>query len=402
MFYNGNSHKWNFKARVDIMIYLDNCATTKIREQVLEKIYKSLEEDFGNPSSLHGLGLNAEKKIKKARRIIAEFLDVKEGEIYFTSGATESNNIAIQSVVNKYSSRGKHIITSKIEHPSVLNTMKYLEEKGFRITYLEVDGQGKVDLDQLREALDEETILLSIIHVNNEIGTIQDLKKIRSILNMKNPNTIFHVDGVQSFGKIPFSIRDLSIDLFSFSGHKIHGPKGIGGLFIKDKLNLNPIVYGGDQELGMRSGTENLTGIIAMGEAVRILGEKENEEFKKIKSLKDYTVKKIQGAIPNIKINSPCEEGFSPYVLNISFMGTRGQILLHYLEDKEIYVSTTSACSSKGTAKSHVLKAIGLKDEEIEGAIRIGFSYEIEEEDIDYLLEILKISVGEIRKIIMR
>lgn len=384
------------------MIYLDNCATTKIRDKVLQKMYESLKDDFGNPSSLHRLGLESEKKIKNSREIISNFLDTKPSEIYFTSGGTESNNIAIQSIINKLSNRGKHIITTKIEHASVLNTMEHFEQKGFKITYLDVDKEGKIDLNQLKDSICEETIMVSVIHVNNEIGTIQDIKEIRNIIKDENPNTLFHVDGIQSFGKIPFSLRDLDVDTFSFSGHKIYGPKGIGGLFIKDKLKLKPIVFGGNQELGIRSGTENLTGIIGMGEAVRIITQKQNKELNHIKDLKEYLSKKIIENLEEIEINSPLDEKASPYILNISFKKTRGEVLLHYLEQKEIYVSTASACSSNGTQKSHVLKAIGLKDDDIEGAIRMCFSYDIQKKDLDYVVETLKISVDEIRKIIMR
>lgn len=384
------------------MIYLDNCATTKLRKEVLEKMYKSLEEDFGNPSSLHNLGLDSEKKIKNSRNIISDFLQVKPSEIYFTSGGTESNNIAIQSIVNKYSNSGKHIITTNIEHASILNTMKYYEKKGFRVTYLQVNKEGLIDLDQLRDSICQDTILASIIHVNNEIGSIQNIKAIRNILREENSNTLLHLDGIQSFGKITFSLKDLDVDTFSFSGHKIYGPKGIGGLYIKDRLNLNPIVFGGNQESGIRSGTENLTGIIGMGEAVRITKINQKAELEHIKSIKSYMIEKVQENIPDISINSPSDEKFSPYILNISFKNIRGEILLHYLEQKKIYVSTTSACSSKGTEKSHVLKAIGLKDEDIEGAVRMCFSYDIGKEDLDYVIEILKDSVEEIRKIIMR
>lgn len=384
------------------MIYLDNCATTKIREEVLEKMYESLKHDFANPSSLHDLGINSEKKIKEAREIISKFMDVRPSELYFTSGGTESNNIAIQSVVNKYSNRGKHLITTEIEHPSVLNVMKYLETKGYLVTYLKVDGNGLIDLSQLEDSITDETILLSIIHVNNEIGSIQDIKKIRQIIDNKNKHTILHLDGIQSFGKIHFNLNDLGVDLFSFSGHKIYGPKGIGGLFIKDSLNLDPITFGGGQESGMRSGTENLTGIIGIGEAVRLIDKNQKADIEYVSSLKKHMVEKIKENIEDIKINSPLDETGSPYILNVSFKNTRGEVLLHYLEDKKIYISTTSACSSKGTEKSHVLKAIDLEDEYIEGAIRMCFSYDIGREDLDYVVEVLKSSVEEIRKIIMR
>lgn len=384
------------------MIYLDNCATTKIREKVLQKMYRALDEDFGNPSSLHRLGLKSEKKIEEARGIIANYLKVDRREVFFTSGGTESNNIAIQSIINNSYGKRNHIITTKIEHPSILNVFKYYEEQGYGVSYLDVDKSGNIKMEELKECIKENTILVSIIHVNNEIGTIQDIKNIKKIILEKNPHTLLHVDGVQSFGKIDFSLKDLGVDTYSFSGHKIHGPKGIGAIYIRKGLNLKPISFGGNQEKGLRSGTENVAGIIGLGEATRILSNVYMDEIEYVKGLRNYLVEKIQGEIKDVKINTNLDDSTSPYVLSISFLNTRGEVLLHYLEDKDIYVSTTSACSSQGTEKSHVLKSIGLTDQEIEGTIRICFSYENTREDMDYLVEIMKSSVDEIRSIIMR
>lgn len=383
------------------MIYLDNCATTKVREEVLEKMFESFRDDYGNPSSLHRLGFKSEKKIKESRQIIADYLKVDNKEIFFTSGGTESNNIAIQSIINSNLRKGNHIITTKIEHPSVLNVMKNYEEKGLRITYLDVDQHGKLDMEQLENSINEETILISIIHVNNEIGTIQDIKSIKEIIRKKESKALLHLDGVQSFGKILFNLKVLGVDTFSFSGHKIHGPKGIGGLYIRKGLNLNPIVFGGNQEHGLRSGTENVQGIIGFGEAVRILTINQEKESQDVLELKKRLISRLSEEIDNIKINTPMDNS-SPYILNISFLYTRGEVLLHYLEEKQIYVSTGSACSSKGTAKSHVLVAIGLLDKEIEGAIRMCFSYETTAKDIDYVVKSTKDAVEEIRKIMMR
>lgn len=383
------------------MIYLDNCATTKIRTEILDKIYESYKNDFGNPSSLHRLGLKSERKIEEARGLISKALKVDNDEIYFTSGGTESNNIAIQSIVNNMRNRGNHIITTKIEHSSILNIMKDYEEKGFDVDYINTDEFGNIDLNEFKNVLREDTILVSIIHVNNEIGSIENIKEIKDIINKSSSKAHLHVDGIQSLGKIKFSLRDLAIDSFSFSGHKIYGPKGIGGLYIRKGINMNPIIFGGNQEKGIRSGTENLQGIIALGEAVRIIYEKYEEESKYVKELKKYTIEKIEEEINDIRINSPIEYT-SPYILNISFRNTRGEVLLHYLESEDIYVSTTSACSSKGTGKSHVLESIGLNDKEIEGTIRICFSYENTKEDIDFAVKVLKDSVDEIRNIMMR
>lgn len=384
------------------MIYLDNCSTTKPREEVVKIMYESMMDNFGNPSSLHRLGMKAEKRIREARKYIADFLKVDNNEIYFTSGGTESNNIAIQGFVNKMEKRGKHIITTKIEHPSVLNIMKYYEKHGFHISYLNVDEYGYISLEELRNSLRDDTILVSIMHVNNETGSIQPIEEIKNIIKEKNPNTLFHVDGVQGFGKIDISLKASGIDSYSFSGHKIHGPKGIGGLFIDKKHVISPIVFGGNQERGLRSGTENVTGIIGFGEAVKIMSEKYKEERQYVFELKEYFGNRIREEIDDIRINTSLDENSSPYILNISFRNVRGEVLLHYLEDKDIYVSTTSACSSKGTEKSHVLESMGLKDKEIEGAIRFCFSYENTKKDLDYTVEVLKESVTEIRQIIMR
>lgn len=384
------------------MIYLDNCSTTKPRQEVVELLYKSLRDDYGNPSSLHRLGLSSEKKMKKSRLIISDFLKVEPKEIFFTSGGTESNNIAIQSIIKKYSKRGNHIITTKIEHPSVLNVMKNYEENGFDLTYLNIDKKGQIDLEQLKESITDKTILISLIHVNNEIGIIQDIKSVRQIIDKSKNKPLLHLDGVQSFGKIDFNLNSLGIDTYSFSGHKVYGPKGIGGLYINDKLKLDPITFGGNQESGLRSGTENLTGIIGFGEAVRILANNYKKEANHAKELKEYMVEKHFEEITDFKINSTLDENSSPYILNISYEDIRGEVLLHYLEEKEIFVSTSSACSSKGTDKSHVLKAINLSDNEIEGAIRFCFSHDINREDIDYTVATIKDSVEEIRSIIRR
>lgn len=384
------------------MIYLDNCSTTRPREAVIKTMTESMMDYFGNPSSLHRLGMNSEKKIKEARDYVAKYLDVNLNEIYFTSGGTESNNMAIQSIVNKMKRRGNHIITTKIEHPSVLNIMKNYEKQGFEITYLNVDKFGYICLNELKENIKDSTILVAIMHINNEIGTIQPVDQIKKIIAPINPHTLIHVDGIQGFGKVKLSLKASGIDSYSFSSHKIHGPKGVGGLYIDKKHSLSPIVFGGNQEKGMRSGTENTTGILGFGEATRIMMENFKDESLHVEKIKNYFVSKVKEEIDNIKINTKLDEKSSPYIVNISFEYVRGEVLLHYLEDKEIYVSTTSACSSNGTEKSHVLKSIGLNNNEIEGSIRFCFSYENTIEEIDYTIEILKDSIKEIRQITMR
>lgn len=384
------------------MIYLDNCSTTMPRKEVIKAIGDSMAEDFGNPSSLHRLGLQSEKKIKKVREDIGNFLNVHIDEIYFTSGGTESNNIAMQSIVNKLKNRGNHIITTKIEHASVLNLMKYYEKEGYEITYLDVDENGKISLEQLEKEIKGNTILVSIMHVNNEIGTIEPISQVKKIIKKKKSKALFHVDGIQGFGKVNIHLKSWGIDTYSFSGHKIYGPKGIGGLYIDKSHTLSPIVYGGNQEKGIRSGTENLTGIIGFGEAVNIIKKKFIEEREYVLNLKTYFAKRIKEEIDNIKFNTSLDDESSPYILNVSFNHVRGEVLLHYLEDKEIYVSTSSACSSKDKNKSSVLKSIGLNDLEIEGAIRFCFCYENTIEDLEYTIKVLKKSVEEIRQITMR
>lgn len=384
------------------LIYLDSCSTTKPREEVVEVIYKSLKEDYGNPSSLHRLGLSSEKKIKKAREIISDFLKVDPKEIFFTSGGTESNNIAIQSIIKKYSKKANHIITTKIEHPSVLNVMKSYEKDGFAVSYLDTDDKGQIDLEELKNSITDKTSLISLVHVNNEIGIIQDIKSVKDIINKSKSNPLLHLDGVQSFGKINFNLKSLGVDTYSFSGHKVYGPKGVGGLYINDKLKLDPIIFGGSQESGLRTGTENLTGIIGFGKAVQILSKNYRDESKYARELKEYMVEKHKQEITDFKVNSTLDDKSSPYILSISYEDIRGEVLLHYLEEKEIYVSTSSACSSKGTEKSHVLKAIKLRDNEIEGTIRYCFSHDIKKGDIDYTVGVLKDSVDEIRSIIRR
>lgn len=383
-------------------VYLDNCSTTQPREEVVEEMVYALREEYGNPSSLHRLGLMAEKRIESARESIADFLNVSKDEIFFTSGGTESNNIAIQSIIRKFSRNGKHIITTSIEHPSVSNIYSFYEKQGYEVTYLKVDERGIISLKELENAIREDTILISVMQVNNEIGSIQPTWKIKDIVRKKNSKALLHVDGVQAFGKIRLNIKDWGIDTFSISGHKVYGPKGIGALFVDSRLKINPIIFGGNQERGLRSGTENVPGIIGLGKAVEILNKNFDKEQEKVGMIKSYFIKRLKEEIDHIRINTPPGENSSPYILNVSFKHVRGEVLLHYLENKGIYVSTASACSSRSSKQSRVLKEIGLNDIEIEGAIRFCFSYRITEEDIDYTVEVLKESVKDIRRITMR
>ena len=383
-------------------IYLDNSATTKPRSEVVDEMCQMLKSEYGNPSSLHRMGFDVEKEIEQSRIIISKYLSVEKDEIIFTSGGTESNNIAIQGIVNKYERQGKHLITSKIEHSSVLNVFKHFEEKGFTVTYLDVDEKGLIDLKQLEESITDETILVSIMYVNNEIGVVEPLLEAKEIIRNKNKNTKFHVDAVQAFGKIPMEIRKLGADSMSLSGHKIHGPKGIGALFIKKSLGINPIIFGGGQEKNLRSGTENTPGIVGLSKAVEILEKNFKTEHEKIQGLKVYFYEQISEGIADIRVNSFIDEKGAPHILNISFRGIRGEILLHYLERDGIFVSTGSACSSKGKGKNLVLSALNLLNSEMDGAIRFSFSYENTIEELDFVVEKVKSAVEEIRKITKR
>ena len=380
-------------------IYLDNSATTKPYQEVVDKMVLALTTQYGNPSSIYKKGIEVEREIKEIRRNIARSLGAKETEIYFTSGGPECNNTIIRSVAKLNKKTKNHIISTVIEHPSVLNTLKDLEADGFEVTYLPVGKDGKISLEDLKNAIKKETILVSVMHVNNEIGTIQPIEEIGKYLKSLDEKVYFHVDGVQSYAKIKFRPSRYNIDFMSVSGHKLHGPKGIGFMYVKENNRIKPLLTGGGQEIGIRSGTENVPGIYGIGEAVRILNQDLEGTIDKIRGLRDLLKEEILANIDNVKINSP-EDGVC-HVLNVSFRGVRGEVLLHYLEQKEIYVSTGSACSSKKKG-SHVLNAIGLTPDEIEGAIRFSLSDLNTKEEIMKTVEVLKESVSDLRMIIGR
>ena len=385
-----------------IEIYLDNSATTKPFDEVIEIMLNYYKYDYGNPSSLHKMGINAEKGIKYGRREIANFLKVDESEVLFTSGGTEGNNIAIMGVLNRNRKKGKHIITTKIEHPSVLNVFKYLEGCGYEVTYLKVDNSGKISIEELKSSLRQDTVLVSVMMVNNEVGTIQPIQDISSIVKKYN-NCFFHVDGVQAFGKINCYPKQFGIDLFTISGHKIHGPKGIGALFVNKDIFIDPIVFGGGQEGGIRSGTENVPAIVGLGKAVEVLKKNFDDNFKTLNILRNKTIKKILDNIDNVQINGPDNiNEVAPHILSVSFDNIKGEVLLHSLEQDNIYVSTGSACSSKRNGQSHVLKGMGLPISMIDGTIRISFSLFNTEEEIDYFVLSLKRHVNFLRKLIRR
>lgn len=378
------------------MIYLDNCATTKPRAEVVEEMMRILNTDFANPSSLHRFGMKAEEEREEARKNVADLLGTSEKNIIFTSGGTESNNLAIQGILEKTVNRNKKILTTKIEHSSVLDQFKHYEQMGYDVRYIPVDRYGHIDEEFLFANING-AVLLALAHVNNEVGTLNDIKDIASKVKKINNDIHIHVDGVQAFGKIPFKVRDFEIDTYSFSSHKIYGPKGVGGLYIKPGTNLRSLFIGGGQEKNLRSGTENMPGIVGFGKAASIMRENFESEYNHVVELKAYAKDKIESEFKDFEFNF--DEKSSPYIFNVGFRNVRGEVLLHFLENDEIYISTSSACSSNSGGKSHVLTELGIDNKLLEGSIRFCFSYEITKADLDIFIEKLKIYINEIRSI---
>ena len=365
-------------------VYLDNSSTTPMHPEVLKEMQNLLERKYGNPSSLHRLGSDAERTLSSSRQLLAEQLGVKSGEIYFTSGGTESNNMALSGIARRNYRRGKHLVTSKTEHSSVLEPIKKLELEGFQVAYQEPDRNGFLDPLQLAETVTPKTILVSIMHVNNEIGTIQPITDITASIKRKNPQTIVHVDAVQSFTRLPLSPREQGIDILSISAHKFHGPKGTGALYIREGILAEPLLAGGEQEKGLRAGTENTPGISAMALAARLNSENRKEKTAQLKIFKEKMLSSIETAHPWARINGPRKGEGAPNILNISFPGLKGEIILHALEEHNIFVSTGSACHSRKNKPSHVLEAIGAEKAALDGAIRISFSSMNTPEEIEY------------------
>ena len=380
------------------MIYFDNAATTRAADEVAERVRYMLLENFGNPSAQSMMGVRAENELNDARKIMAKSINALPEEIYFTSGGTEDDNWAIFGTAEGYKRSGKHIITTSIEHPAVAEPMERLRQKGWDITVLDVDKNGYIDLDALRDSIRDDTVLVSTILVNNEDGTIQDASAVGKLIKEKNPKTLFHVDAVQAFGKYPIDVRKMNIDMLSMSGHKIHGPKGVGFFYMKKGLKVRPIIYGGGQERGQRSATENTPGIVGLAKAVELAMENMDASHEKVMEVKRTLAEGILRDIPKTHINGPSIEDASPYVLNVSFNGLRSEVLLHALEEKEIYVSAGSACSSKKKGGSHVLRSLGLSEERIEGAIRFSFCRYNTVDEAAACLEILKEKTAFLRK----
>lgn len=374
-------------------IYFDNSSTTKTALSVNEAMMEVLENGWGNPSSLHNIGMNAEKYLKKSARSIADKIGAKSDEIYFTSGGTESDNIAIMGYAEANKRRGMHVITTSVEHPAVLECFKRLEQSGFEVDYLKVDEYGKISLEELESLLKKDTILVSIMHVNNEVGAINPIDKVKSIMKSKSPNAVFHSDAVQSFCKEEIDVSKWGIDLLSLSGHKIHGPNGIGALYIKKGTIIKPVVFGGHQQKNIRSGTENVFGAVGMSAAVEFMN---NYEKEKISEIKRSLYKGIMDKIDNCVLNGDLEG--SSHILNISFPGVRSEILLHSLEAKGIYVSTGSACSSNKPSPSNTLTQMGKNAKEIDSAIRFSFGAMNTMEEVKYTIDVLVEEVAKIRR----
>lgn len=378
-------------------IYLDNAATTKVYPSVCEKMVEVMSKDYGNPSSLHMKGFAAEQYVKEARKTIASVMKVDEKEIVFTSGGTESNNMAIIGAAMANKRRGKHLITTSIEHASVYNPFIWLEGQGFEVTYLPVDNHGIVSTEALEGALRDDTILVSVMAVNNEIGTIQPLDEIGAVIKKKSPEILFHVDAIQGFGKIEIYPSKLRIDLMSVSGHKLHGPKGVGFLYIKNKVKVQPLILGGGQQKDMRSGTENVPGIAGLGEAVCRVFENFKDKQRNLYTLREQFVSRLE-QMDGVKINGfahqvsdvNLHQGPAPHVVSASFEDIRAEVLLHALEERGIYVSSGSACSSNHPAISGTLKAIGTERKYLDATIRFSLCYDTTEEELNTCCEVLE------------
>ena len=382
--------------------YLDNAATTKVFPEVREKMVQVLEQDFGNPSSKHTKGMEAEQYIREARETIAKTLKCQPGEIVFTSGGTEANNMALIGAAMANKRAGNHIITTRIEHASIHETLAFLEEQGFSVTYLPVDEMGHLSIDRIREALTPETIIVSVMYVNNEMGAIQNIQEIAESVHENNSGTLFHVDAIQAYGKYQIIPKRLGIDLMSVSGHKLHGPKGTGFLYVRDRAKIRPILYGGGQQKGFRPGTENVPGIAGMGEAIRIMAKRREENVEHLYQCKERFLKGLQ-ALEGVSVNGTKFDDFresAPHIVSVSFEGIRSEVLLHALAEKGIYVSSGSACSSNHPELSGTLKAIHVPQQLLDSTLRFSFSVDTKTEEIVYALEQLQELLPALRRFV--
>lgn len=378
-------------------VYLDNSATTRCFDDVAALMTRIMVSDYGNPSSLHLKGVQAENYIRYAKETIAKVLKVNEKEILFTSGGTESDNIALIGGALANHRRGRHLITTQIEHPAILQTMKHLEEEGFFVTYLPVDSNGLIRLEDLQRAMTKDTIIVSIMHTNNEIGALEPIAEAGALIKRMNPYTLFHVDAVQGFGKARIYPKKMNIDMLSVSGHKIHGPKGVGFLYISEKAKVNPVIFGGGQQSGLRSGTENVPGAAGLAKAVEIMYANLDKDVEKLYELKQYFIEGLYG-LEGIKINGLTGRDSAPHVVSVSVWGVRSEVLLHALEDKGIYVSAGSACSARKPQPSATLKAIGVEKDLLNSTIRFSFSVFTTKEEIDYTIQAMYDIIPMLRK----
>jgi len=379
---------------MDKIIYLDSAATTKTSPEVLDSMLPYLKDSFGNPSSIYSIARESKRAIEKAREQVADALNCNINEIYFTSGGTESDNWAIKGIAFANEKKGKHIITTSIEHHAVLHTCEYLEKYGFKITYLPVKSNGIIDIETLKKEIRDDTILISVMFANNEIGSIQPIKEIGDLA--KEKDIYFHTDAVQAIGKIPIDVEELNIDLLSLSAHKFHGPKGVGVLYLRNGVNISEMLHGGGQEKKKRAGTENVAGIVGLGEAIHLATKKVEKRNKKIIKLREYLIDEILERIPDTILNGDREKRL-PGNVNVCFKYIEGESILLMLDIKKICASSGSACTSGSLEPSHVLLALGLKHELAHGSLRLTLSEHTTKEEIDYVLEVLPIIVDKLR-----
>lgn len=382
-------------------VYFDNSATTRCYDSVKDIVVKAMTEDFGNPSAMHLKGVEAEKYIKSSAESLARLLKVQEKEILFTSGGTESDNLALigATLANKRS--GNHIITTSVEHPAVSQPALFLQEQGFEVTYLPVDSRGVVKMDALKAVLREDTILVSVMYVNNEVGAVMPVEEIAALVHEKSPKALFHVDAIQAFGKYRIYPKKMGIDLLSVSGHKIHGPKGVGFLYINEKAKIQPQILGGGQQGGMRSGTDNVPGIAGLGAAAVEIYKNLEENVENMYRLKEHIAQGLE-KIGDIRINGMDLREGAPQILSISVMGVRSEVLLHSLEERGIYVSAGSACSSHKRKPSATLAAMGMSKDQIESTVRLSFCEENTIEEADYFLQVMGELVPMLRRYLRR
>jgi cysteine desulfurase len=378
------------------MIYFDNSATTKPYKEVLDSYVKVASDYFANPSSLHKLGGQAEALINQARNQLAGLLNAKPREIFFTSGGTESNNLAIKGSAMMYRNRGNHLITTAIEHPATRESMEQLKSLGFEITYLPVNSEGIINIEDLKKAIREETILVSMIHVNNEVGSIQPIKAIGEILK-DYPKILFHVDHVQGITKVPLDFYECGIDFCSISAHKFHGLKGNGILFIRDGVKISPLFSGGNQEWQIRSGTENVAGIVAMAKALRLSQMKADKEMPRLNHVKNYLMDQLRQE-PNIIVHTPVNHS-APHIINFSVKGFKAEVFVHALEEEEVFVSTTSACSSKIKSVSHTLLGMGIEEDIAKSAIRISLSFDNTEDEAIKVMKVIRKTIQKLGRV---